>query len=224
MAKSLADLRAAKPKSRPERVYTVCLAQHLVAEVGSLTDELASLEAAASGENPGPKRLAGDPRVDEIKERLSALLEEMGEHEGELRLRALPDGEWRRWTNEHPARAEGEPGAKRDGAVSFGFCNADDLIDALGLFAISWNSEPLEDGDWDILTESISAADKKHLAATVVQMHESDISIPKWRQLLSANLRNESGGSSPEASESPTSDSTAGSPPSDTSTSTQTGD
>jgi hypothetical protein len=160
--------------------------------------------------------------VDEIKARLSALLEEMGEHEGELRLRAIPDGDWRRWTNEHPSRAEGEAGHKRDQQVTFGFCDADALIDALGMFTVAWNGETLEDGDWDILAASVSAADKKHMAATVVQMHESDMSIPKWRQLLSANLRNESDLASPDNSASATSDSTAGSQPNVTSTTTPT--
>lgn len=197
MPKSLAELRAERPKSRPERFYKVCLAPHLLAEVGSLTDELAGLESGGGGEerqDVPPKRMGeGEPpRATVIRERLRVLLDEMADHEGDLKLRAVDDGEWRRWANAHPARADGDPGFKRDQQITFGYCNADALIDDLGRYAVAWNGETLDDGDWAILSESVSAPDKKHLAALVVQMHESDISVPKLRQLLSANLPSES--------------------------------
>ena len=229
MSKTLADLRAAKATSRPERAYTVCLAQHLVAEVGSLTDELASLDARSVGEDgeetEGPKKRlgGGPPRVEEIKARLADLLEEMSEYEGELRIRAVDDGEWRRWTNEHPARDENQPGHKRDQAVTFGYCNADDLIDDLGTYAHSWNGEEMSGDDWTVIAASVSAADKKQIASLVVSMHESDISIPKWRSALSASLASERASNLRNGSASPTADSTGGSPRNGTSTTTPTG-
>jgi hypothetical protein len=228
MPKTLADLRAAKTTSRPERAYTACLAQHLVAEVGSLTDELASVEARSrrsddDEDDAGPKkRLAGPPRVEEIKARLAEILDEMAEHEGELRIRAVEDGEWRRWTNEHPARDEDEPGHQRDQTVAYGYCNADDLIDDLATYAHSWNGEELTGDDWSLISDRLSPADKKQIASLVVSMHESDVSIPKWRSALSANLANGRDSSSRNDSESPTADSTAGSRLSDTSTSAPT--
>ena len=200
MPKSLADLRSARPQSRPERAYTVCLAQHLVAEVSTLTEELQGLavRAVRNGDDEDsdgpPKRQAqsdDELRADEIRARLREVLDEMAEYEGELRIRAVrDDGDWRRWTNEHPAREEGEPGHKRDLEVTGGFCNADDLIDDLGTYAWSWNGERLEDGDWTLL--GISPADQKRIATLVVSLYESDASIPKWRSALSENLRSES--------------------------------
>lgn len=194
MSKTLADLRQNQKPSRPERGYTVCLAQHLVAEVGVLTDELASLEPQVDedGERTGPPRRLGEgdsPRATEIREKLAALLDEMAEHEGELRLRAAEDGQWRRWTNEHPARGDDEPGHKRDQDVAFGYCNADHLIDDLGTYVCAWNGEPLAEGDWPMLAASISAADKKQMAMTVVAMHEIGLDLPKLRIAWSANLR-----------------------------------
>jgi hypothetical protein len=199
MPKSLADLRASRPQSRPERAYTVCLAQHLVAEVGTLTEELQSIAVRAvkaddeDHDDGPPKRLGeGDPpRAEEIRTRLRELLDEMAEYEGELRVRATrTDGDWRRWTNEHPARDEDEPGHKRDQEVTGGFCNADALIDDLGTYAWSWNGERLEAGDWDVL--GVSPADQKRIGTLVVSLYESDASIPKWRSALSENLRSES--------------------------------
>jgi hypothetical protein len=194
MSKSLADLRKSNTASRPERNYTVCLAQHLVAEVGVLTDELASLEPQVDedGERTGPPRRLGEgdsPRAGEIRERLKELLDEMAEHDGELLIRAVEDGQWRRWANAHPARAEGEAGHKRDQDVAFGYCNADDLIDDLGVYVAAWNDEPLADGDWPMLAASIAGSDKKQIAMTVVAMHEIGLDLPKLRPLWSASLR-----------------------------------
>jgi hypothetical protein len=196
MSKSLAELRAAKTRSRPEHAYTVCLAQHLVAEVRSLTEELAALDVRKQrdedGEQDGPPKRLGEgetPRAEEIKARLAEVLDEMADHEGELRIRAnVEDGEWRRWTNAHPARDEDQPGHKRDQDVTGGYCNADDLIDDLARYVHSWNGEPLEEGDWEAL--GVSPADQKRLATMVVSLYESDVSIPKWRSALSENLRN----------------------------------
>ena len=199
MPKSLADLRAEKRDTRPERSYTACLAPDLIAEVQLLTEELERLPQASvfdqDGERQGPPRRVGqggDERATEIKARLAELLEQMGEYEGELRLRATKtDGEWRQWVNEHPARDDDEPGHKRVLEVTFGFCNADDLIDDLGTYAVSWNGEPLEAGDWDVL--KVANGDKKKLANMVVAMYESDVSLPKWRSALSDSLQSATG-------------------------------
>lgn len=199
MPKSLADLRAQKRSARPERSYTACLAPDLIAEVQALTEELDRLPQASvadeEGERSGPPRRQGQgehPRATEIRERMGELLEQMADYEGELRLRATKtDGEWRQWVNEHPARDEDEAGHKRDLEVTFGYCNADALIDDLAAYAVAWNGEPLEAGDWDVL--SVANADKKKIANLVVAMYESDLSLPKWRSALSTSLRSATG-------------------------------
>ena len=141
---------------------TLCLTPALVAEVQALSEELSSLTIpgrSEDGERKGPPRRMGQgtgPREAEIQERLAALLAEMAEHEGELRIRAnLTDGEWRRWVNEHPARDEDEPGFDRDQRVTLGYCNADDLLDILNdVFAASTYAEWMTrlagfDGPWE---------------------------------------------------------------------------
>ncbi len=194
MSKSLADLRKSNTASRPERNYTVCLAQHLVARVGVLTNELQSLEPVTDedGERQGPPRRLGEgdsPRAQEIRDELLTLLDEMAEYEGELTIRAAEDGAWRRWVNEHPARGEDVPGHKRDEDVAFGYCNSDDLIDSIGSYVVAWNGETLDEGDWPILSAKIARADKKQIASIVVAMHEIGLDLPKLRIAWSANLR-----------------------------------
>lgn len=228
MSKTLAELRAAKPQPIEQRATKVCLRRDLVAEVGALTDELTALAMAGSDDAEGgpPPRLGeGDsPRVGEIKTRLRELVEEMREFEGEVRVAAkVTDGDWRRWVNEHPAREKDQPGHKRDLEVTGGYCNADDLIDDLGTYAHAWNGEEMGDGDWETIGVNISGADKKDLARLVVSMYEQGVSIPKLPSDWSGRSRNGTVAASPAPSGSPTSDSTAGSPKNDTSTTTPTG-
>lgn len=216
MAKSLAELRATRPQSRPERSVTLCLVPALVAEVQSLTEELTDLSGRKEPGEGSPRRMGQGlgARATEIQARLTELLEEMAEHEGELRLRATrTDGEWRRWCNEHPAREEGEPGYDRDMRVTSGYCNADDLLDDLATYALSWNGEPLAPTDFaDIIEPATSTADKAEIATAVVSMYESRLDFPRLRSSLSASLKRSSALNSPQPSESPTSDSTDGNP------------
>lgn len=231
MVKSLADLRAAPPQTRPERSVTVCLAPHLVAEVQTLTTEANTLaqlleRETRSPEEPqsGPPRRQGQGETAEVKaararqaevqDRLLVLIDDMAEHEGEMRLRAnLSDGEWRRWVNEHPARAEGEPGYDRDQRVTYGFCDADALLDALGDYAYAWNDDLLSGEDWARVFEpTIATADKAQMAQAVVTMYESRLDFQQLRSSLSGNLRRLNGSGSPAPSESPTHASTAKSP------------
>lgn len=230
MPKTLDDLRAAPPSSRPERSLTLCLAPHLVAEVQSLTEEMANLgspEAEPPQRRPRRAGEGGDPRFGVIQSRLAELLAEMAEHEGEMRVRAVrTDGQWWLWCDEHPARPEGQPGHDRDQRVTRGVCNADDLIADLATYAYEWNGDRLGDGDFARIFEPVvGAADKAEMAATVVAMYESRLDFPHWRSGLSANLARLSDSTSPAPSASPTSGSTDGSrPPSSAdTTSTATG-
>jgi len=228
---SLSELRKdPRPARRAERALTICLAPDLVAEVQALTEELGTL--AVSGlrsddpDESGPPSRMGDgedPRADQIRARLAELLDEMAEEEGELRLRAIDDGEWRRWVNEHPSRPEGTPGHDRDAEVTAGYCNADDLLDDLEKYAWTWDGEPLAPGEWaTLLVDKIAAPDKKAIATAVVSMHEMSMDLGKWRAGLSAMLKKSpaAGQPAPLADRLPsTSD---GSPQSDTSTTTPT--
>lgn len=228
---SLSELRKdPRPARRAERALTICLAPDLVAEVQALTDELGSLAVAGirsrDPEEPGPPSRMGDgedPRADEIRVRLAELLDEMAREEGELRVRAIDDGDWRRWVNEHPARPEGTPGHDRDAEVTAGYCDADALLDDLERYAWTWDGEPLAPGEWNsLLVDKIAAPDKKAIATAVVSMHERSMDLGKWRAGLSAMLKRSPVAGPPAPSADPRPSTSAESQPSDTSTTTPT--
>lgn len=220
--KTLAELRAQKPTGRAKSLVTLCIAPDLVAETHSLTTELGNLPAYADDDEvAGPPQKLGDQsavvarqRAAQIRARLGELLEEMAEYEGNLWICAnLTDGEWRRWVNEHPARGEDDPGYDRDLRVTSGVCNADDLIDNLGKFVHEWNGEPVTAEDWaDIFEPVVGSGDLAEIASKVVYLYEGRLNFPQWRAALSTSLKKLNDYSSPAPSESPTSDSTDGSP------------
>jgi hypothetical protein len=195
MPKSLAELRASSHAALPERTMELCLSQALVSEVEALDIEKRSLSvetARKDGEESGPKpRKAdppADPRVAEIDARLEELYDEMREHTGQLVLRATTGGEWRRWVDAHPARVDD----KFDEGVAYGYCNASDLLAALGDYAVSWNGTPLSEGDWEFIENRAAPGDLKVACQTVVQMHEAGgLKAPKSQRALSVVPTNE---------------------------------
>lgn len=236
---TLAELRARRPVHRSERAFTICLRPDLVAEMQSLSDQLQSL--VLTGEDGPPSRMGGEPsdsRADEIEARLHELAQIMAEDEGELRI-ASDEGKWLQWVKEHPARQKTDDpaGYARDIEISrfvTGYapdgspiltprCNADDLIDDLGIWASSWEGEPLTDTDWAVLAASIGRPDKKRIAQGVVAIHEqTDFDLGKWRAGLSVTLRKSPADASPALSADPPQSSLAESPQNDTSTTTPT--
>lgn len=199
MTKSLAELRAEPPKARPTRSVPICLAPNLVAELQELIEELDTLPTVETDEDGVTRNADGTarkmaqgeaPHAVAVRARMAELLDEMSEHEGDMRLQAGDEGVWRRWVNAHPAREEDEPGHQRDLQVAGGYCNADDLIETLGTYAHSWNGDPLAAGDWDaIFKDNISGPDKKKLAENVIAMYESRLDFRQWRSGLSDSLR-----------------------------------
>ena len=176
MAKvSLDDLRKGAPVARTERTYQLCLRLDLMAEVDALNQEWSAFrvaQAVADDDESQPrKRLGegGNHRAEEVRQRLAELRDELEDNTGDLRLRAIRDGEWRQWLNEHPAR----DGDLRDEQVAFGVCNADDLANDLGKWATAWNGEPLSVDDWDaIFSPNVGGGDRKALVSMVVLMQE----------------------------------------------------
>lgn len=203
MSMSLEELRSNPPQVRPERTLSLCLAPHLIAEVQSLTSKMEDLAARGQDGESNPKRM-GDPRLAELRVRMSELLEEMARYEGQMRVRATKtDGEWRRWVNEHPARGEDEPGYERDQRVSSLVCNSDALIEDLATYLVAWNTEPLQDGDYaKIFEPNVASADKADLARTIVNMYESRLDFQRLRNNWSTNLERLNDLSSAENSES----------------------
>lgn len=175
MSKSLAELRQSPRVGLPERTYSLCLASALVGEVQRLLNEL---EELAPGEEDGPrppKRMGDGGRVQEIRESLRALSEEMREHTGDLLIRGVDGGQWRLWVDANPPREDNA----RDTQLAYGVCNADALIDALGTFAAAWNGDPLAEGDWAFIASKAAPGDLMEIASLVVKMHEMVVDVPK---------------------------------------------
>lgn len=214
------------PRGLPERGYELCLRRDLLAEVDSLTVQLRdAMIADVTPEDPDdapPPRLGepGEPPgVTEIRNKLAAKYDEMDAATGELRLRAIRDGEWRQWVNAHPPRKDDQ----RDDAVAYGICNSDDLANDLGKWVLSWEGEPLAVDDWEQHIAPLCAGgDLKTLVSMVIAMQEV-VEDPKQRRLALLGARTSSNGVSPhEPSAGPSRSTSDESPPSDTSTSTPT--
>lgn len=226
MAKSIAELRAERSTTRPSRVYRVVAGegQKYVAETQSLTAENDELLERHYAEQQGPRKAGERPelpaRVVEIRERLAELADLMAEYEGDLTITAtLSDGAWDQWKIEHPARDEDQPGHTEDDLVGR-VCNATDLINDLATFVTHWEGEELQSGDFDAL--NILRGDRKEIAQRVVSMYEVAANLPKLRSGLQVLLANGPSSPSRDASASVSDDSSAGSQPSDTTTTTPT--
>lgn len=182
MSKPLSELRTATP-ARAERTRRLCLNQSLVAEVEALAAEKADLAVesrrTSDDDDDRPRKMSQgkSPRIAEIDARLEVLYDEMRDHTGEIRLRAKTPGEWMLWSSQHPAREDN----KIDNDVTYGYVNADDLVNDLESYALEWDGSPLTADEWDFIASSITPGDLKELARTVVQMHEGVGAVPKSR-------------------------------------------
>lgn len=197
MPKSIAELRASAHVGLPEWTYRLCLATKILGEIQSLVEELRLLEETeqerAEGKQAGPKRRAAEKAPgQQLRARIAELRQEMDEHTGTLTFRGVDDNVWRRWKDAHPAR----PGNERDSRIGHGFCNADDLVDALGTFVVAWNGEELkppaydakgeltEPGDWEFFRASAAPGDLNQMAVEVIDRHETVVDLPKLSSAL----------------------------------------
>lgn len=213
MSKSIAELRASQHTALPERTMQLCLAQILVAEVQQLEEERSNIIAAErdeEGQSKRPRRQGEgrNPRLVEIEARFEDLADEMREHTGELRIRAITGGEWRRWVDAHPPREVGrheggQPLFDRvDEDIAYGICNAVDLYHDLARYVISWNGAELAEGDWDFIANRAAPGDLNDLCRQVVQMHEAvGAKAPLSRRHSSGTTRDEPALNSPSSSE-----------------------
>lgn len=185
MSKSLAELRAEKASvSLPTRVEKIVLDQALVAKCQRLETEkqdvqVQSLRVGGDEQQDGPPKRIADgpvPRLAEIDAELEALYDEMRASEGELLLRAISGGKWQRWKDAHPARKDNQS----DDEITYGLCNATDLLNSLSDYVAEWNGEPLGPGEWDDwFMEKVAPADLRNICTQVVSLHEARITVPK---------------------------------------------
>lgn len=184
---SLAELRQSPATGLPQRSYELCVATKLLAEMQSLAAELDTLqpEVDEDGKPVGPPKRMGDRnsiRAREIRARMTVLDAEIGEHTGTLVVEAVEPGKWLLWVNAHPARE----GNQRDLLVGRGVCNSDDLRAELGTYALTWNGDPIQAGDWDFIESKAGGGDLDEIARLVVTMHATAVDIPKLRRDLLA--------------------------------------
>ena len=215
---SLSELEANPPNSRLERSFEVVLDAALVRRIADLTAEAATLEQS--------RKPAARARYGEIIEEITGLQPDLDKKSGTLVLRNnLTSGEWRRFVDENPPRSEGEVGYDRDQQRTEGMVNADALIDAVGLFAHSWDGETLTPAQRDatgnvvalgqfdrLLRDNIAPGDLAEMATAIVLMYETTTDFGKWRTALSNGLERLSGFAELSTSESAPSGSTVGSP------------
>jgi len=236
MSKSIADLLA-EPEVRPSTTFKVTVGrgrqyvaetQQLTEEHDALSDERAAVLAQvanvprAMGAPAAPPRVAEiDERLTEVRARLKELLALIADYEGEVTVTATrTDGEWAQWRVAHPARTEDQPGHREDLAITSGWCDSDALINDLATYVTAWEGEPLGEGQFDAL--GVMRPDKKQLARLVISLYETGDGLGELLRGLSAHLMSVTDSTSPAASGSPRSDSSAGSQSSGTDTSTTT--
>lgn len=183
---TLAELRARKSKALPTHSQIITLDQDLIADIQRLESERTDLQAdvrrvGEGGERTGPPPKAGEgskipARLTEIDTELGVLYDRVRESEGELILHGISGGEWQLWKDDHPPRE----GNVTDQRIGWGLLNATDLLADLGRFAVSWDGEPLADGDWPMLAAQVPPGDLRELVTAVIGMHErSGVRIPK---------------------------------------------
>lgn len=174
MPKSLAEIRASKHVGRPERTYPICIAGRLVAEMAALDQKLVE---AIESERGKPVRAGASSQAKKIAQQADALRDEMAEHTIPILLRSRPNGDWRRWCREHPAREDED----RDKLFGLAVCNSDDLVADLGRYVVTIGEDEPQNGDWEFVAENASAGDLFGMARLVMGMHESAVDLPKSR-------------------------------------------
>lgn len=187
MSKSIAEMQAtARPATNAGHGYELCLEQDLVREVQRLQVEKTNLEVAAKraeaeqGSAQTQRKMAegADPRIEEIDQRLEVIYDQMREHTGWLGLKRELAGEWHRWREAHPAREVGQDAQGRpiisdvDQEVTYGKCNALDLLERLGDFAGWWNDDPIQPGEWDYIAGRAAPGDLMGIVSAIILMQE----------------------------------------------------
>lgn len=207
---SLSEIRSNPPVARAETHLPVCLDGSLVAKMGALQAELGELLGDITS-GPLPARVK--VQAARLRDEAADLKGDLDAQSGTLTVRATPtSGEWRLFVDANPPRDKGAPGHDRDKRVGGGFVNVDALLDTLDTYAAEWDGEPMAPGDWDRISPAIHPGDLLTIAAAVVSLYEAPSDFALRRSALSATHSGLSDFAEPETSDSPTSDSTAGSP------------
>lgn len=169
MPKSLAELRSSDKVGLPERVYPLCLAGKLSADIEVLEAELDLIEdRPATNGRVGAK----SPRK-KLEQQIESIRDEMNDHLAEIRFRAKPGHEWRTFVNAHPPSDDAID--QRSGVSLDGF------IKDMDEFVVDVNGDDLGPGDWEWIVSTAADGDLKACAGLLIDMHNRAVSIPKSR-------------------------------------------
>lgn len=167
--KTLAELLESPDVGLPETTYKLCLSAKLAAEFDRID---AAITDALDEERTSAKRLGSKSTVMKLNEQREALRAKMAEHQVEVRLRAKPVHDWRRWVNAHPSREDND----LDDRLGY---NADALQESVPEYVVDVNGAELANGEWDKLAAVAAPGDLWRLAALVRGLHETGAAVPK---------------------------------------------
>jgi len=179
-----AKLAAAK---RPQRVVPINLRGDLIAEVQELNEELGELRTR----NVGDQRMAENPRITEIIERIDAINAEADESELELRLQAVPGERWRKAIADNPP----SDSEKDEGYL------ADTHAVARDVFPESIVSPEMDADDVEALLDVLANAQWELIANTIWQLNGGDNKIPFSRLASQLRPNSDAGQKSPDPGE-----------------------
>lgn len=169
MPKSLKEMRSSDKVGPTERLYPICLAGKLVADIEKLEAELDLVE-----DRPSNGRLAGKAPRTKLEQQIEALRDEMNDHLAEVRFQAKPGHEYRAFVNAHPP-AENDNADQRSGVSIDGF------IRDMDEFVLTVNGDVLGPGDWEWIVATASDGDLRACCGLLMDMHNRAVSIPKSR-------------------------------------------
>ncbi|WP_394289508.1 hypothetical protein [Microbacterium sp.] len=203
----------ATPAQVPTRDVEVCLDGQLVVRMAELTEEIDALASAAAA-RPRKGGAPIDSRLREARAELEQVSAKAGEQTGALTLRkAIPQGDWMTFVDEHPPRPEKTTGRDRDDRWAHGLVNVDALIARIADFAHAWDGQEFKPGQFErALLPRLVGGDIGEAAKAVVELYEGRRDFHVARTISDVYLTASSAFSSPETSESPRESSTAGRP------------
>ena len=227
MPKSIAEMRQSPHVGRPQATARICVAGKLQAQLDQLDREfidaksraeeaeaeIAMFSPVADEQDDKPKkpRRLTDKVDPELRARAAQyralaeekaaaadeILEQMNDHMVEVDVMARESGEWRQFCLEHPARDD----ERRDMRNLAGICNADDLVANLEAYVVALNGAPPGTGDWEWVAKNAAPAALLEVAAKVVGLHETVVSLGKSRLAWLNGQTKSNGSDSPSQSE-----------------------
>lgn len=215
MSKSITELMSSPDVGLPESTVDICVAGKLATELQAATDALVEIEARveeikaehdgeAEGDSPKRRRMAVKPETlekleaaeaeadaqaavcDEIRDRVS-------DHTVAVKVRGKGSGEWRRFCDDHPARAKDDDptGYRRDLQLASLACNIDALAESAADWIVGYGDDDATPEAWEFVSSNAIPSEMTKLAKAIADLHEGGINVGKSRRDWLATRRGE---------------------------------